>query len=280
MSDLAAAATFASVGDAFGNTAASGPVLLALGAAMLAGLVSFASPCVIPLVPGYLSYLTGLVATEVDDDAGADDRAGGAAVRTRRTLRLRVAGAALLFVAGFTTVFLLVSVLFFGMITPLRQHQELLQRVGGVVTIVLGLAFIGLIPALQRDMRFSPRRMTTLLGAPLLGGVFALGWAPCVGPTLSSVLIAAYSTDGATAARGAVLVAAYCLGLGVPFIAIALGSTSALRAMGALRRHMRVIQIVGGVALVLVGLALVTGVWADVVAWLQVRFVNGKELPI
>lgn len=275
MSDLAAAATFASVGDAFGNTAASGPVLLALGAAMLAGLVSFASPCVIPLVPGYLSYLTGLVATEVDD-AGA----GGAAVRTRRTLRLRVAGAALLFVAGFTTVFLLVSVLFFGMITPLRQHQELLQRVGGVVTIVLGLAFIGLIPALQRDMRFSPRRMTTLLGAPLLGGVFALGWAPCVGPTLSSVLIAAYSTDGATAARGAVLVAAYCLGLGVPFIAIALGSTSALRAMGALRRHMRVIQIVGGVALVLVGLALVTGVWADVVAWLQVRFVNGKELPI
>ena len=245
------------------ETAAAGPLLLALGLASLAGLVSFASPCVVPLVPGYLSYLAAVV--------GADDPAAR---------RWRVAGSAALFVAGFTVVFLLGTVAVLGMTTTLIVNQIALQRIGGVITIVMGLVFIGWIPALQREARFAPRRMAGLAGAPLLGAVFALGWTPCLGPTLAGVIAVASATDGASIARGVALVIAYCAGLGIPFVLLALGSGWAVGAFGWLRRHARAIQVLGGVMLVAVGVALLTGMWDQFVGWVRDGFVSDVRLPI
>ncbi|MFG3616986.1 cytochrome c biogenesis CcdA family protein [Nocardia sp. NPDC047654] len=275
----------AGVGDSFQQTAASGPLLLALGACLLAGLVSFASPCVVPLVPGYLSYLAGLVGAEAPPATVAQatgGRTGGAvtAAESLRSGRMRVAGAAGLFVAGFTVVFVLATATVFGVIQTLNVNRELLQRIGGVVTILMGLVFIGLVPALQRDTRMEPRRLTSIMGAPLLGGVFALGWTPCLGPTLSGVMAVAAGTDGTTAVRGVALIVAYCLGLGLPFVVLAFGSASALRGVGWLRRNSRTIQIIGGLLLVAVGAALVTGAWDQFVAWVRDAFVSEVTLPI
>ncbi|MBF6357531.1 cytochrome c biogenesis protein CcdA [Nocardia higoensis] len=273
----------AGVGDSFQQTAATGPLLLALGACLLAGLVSFASPCVVPLVPGYLSYLAGLVGAEappVTASEAVESRTATATEVRLGSAKLRVAGAAGLFVAGFTVVFVLATATVFGVIATLNVNRELLQRIGGVVTIVMGLAFIGLIPALQRDTRMEPRRLTSLVGAPLLGGVFALGWTPCLGPTLSGVMAVAAGTEGATAARGVALIVAYCLGLGLPFVVLAFGSAGALRGVGWLRRNSRTIQIVGGILLVAVGVALVTGAWDLFVAWVRDAFVSEVTLPI
>ena len=253
----------------FTEIAAAGPVLAAFGVCVLAGLVSFASPCVVPLVPGYLSYLAAVV--------GVEDEPGRLAVRTAR---LRVAGAAALFVAGFTAVFVLGTVAVLGMTTTLISNQLLLQRIGGVITIVMGLVFVGLIPALQRDTRFTPRQMSTLGGAPLLGAVFGLGWTPCLGPTLTGVIAVASATDGASVARGVALVIAYCLGLGIPFVLLAFGSARAVQGLGWLRRHTRGIQIFGGVLLILVGAALVTGLWNEFVSWVRDAFVSDVTLPI
>lgn len=256
----------------FAQTAAAGPLLLAVGVCVLAGLVSFASPCVVPLVPGYLSYLAAVVG--VDD---VDAATGQVALRTQR---LRVAGSALLFVAGFTTVFALGTVAVLGMTTALITNQLLLQRVGGVLTIIMGLVFIGFIPALQRQARFTPRRLAGVAGAPLLGAVFGLGWTPCLGPTLTGVITVASATDGASVARGVLLVIAYCIGLGIPFVLLALGSGWAVNGFGWLRRHTRAIQVFGGVLLIAVGLALVTGVWNDFVSWVRDAFVSDVRLPI
>ncbi|MFV8317861.1 cytochrome c biogenesis CcdA family protein [Mycobacterium sp. 23] len=255
----------------FAHIASAGPLVVALGACLLAGLVSFASPCVVPLVPGYLSYLAAVVG--VDDDSPGTVKAPPAA-------RWRVAGSAALFVAGFTTVFVLGTVVVLGMTTALITNQMLLQRVGGVLTIVMGLVFVGLIPALQRQARFSPRQLTSVAGAPLLGAVFALGWTPCLGPTLTGVITVASATDGANVARGIALVIAYCLGLGIPFVLLAFGSASAMAGLGWLRRHTRAIQVLGGVLLIAVGTALVTGVWNDFVSWLRDAFVSDVRLPI
>jgi cytochrome c-type biogenesis protein len=248
--------------------AATGPLLLALGACLLAGLVSFASPCVVPLVPGYLSYLAAVV--------GVDDQDG--AVRTRT--RWRVTGSALLFVAGFTAVFILGTVAVLGMTTTLITNELLLQRVGGVVTIIMGLVFVGFIPALQRQARFTPKQLSTVAGAPLLGAVFALGWTPCLGPTLAGVITVASATDGASVVRGMVLVIAYCLGLGIPFLLLAFGSSWAVGGLGWLRRHTRAIQIFGGMLLILVGIALVTGAWNEFVSWVRDAFVSDVRLPL
>ena len=253
--------------------AATGPLLLALGVCMLAGLVSFASPCVVPLVPGYLSYLAAVVG--VDDDADAPG-----ALRTAKRAGLRVAGSALLFVAGFTAVFLLGTVAVLGMTTSLISNQLVLQRVGGALTILMGLVFVGFVPALQRQARFTPRMLSTVAGAPLLGAVFALGWTPCLGPTLTGVITVASATDGASVARGVSLVIAYCLGLGIPFVALAFGSSWAVGGLGWLRRHTRAIQVFGGILLILVGLALLTGVWNDFVSWVRDAFVTNARLPI
>jgi cytochrome c-type biogenesis protein len=256
----------------FAQTAAAGPLLLAMGVCVLAGLVSFASPCVVPLVPGYLSYLAAVVG--VDD---LDAPTGQVAVKTQRW---RVAGSALLFVAGFTVVFVLGTVAVLGMTTTLITNQLLLQRVGGVLTIIMGLVFIGFIPALQRQARFTPRRFAGVAGAPLLGAVFGLGWTPCLGPTLTGVITVASATDGANVARGVLLVIAYCLGLGIPFVLLALGSGWAVNGFGWLRRHSRTIQVFGGVLLIVVGVALVTGVWNDFISWVRDAFVSDVRLPI
>ena len=253
-----------------GQLMSAGPLALALAVSALAGLVSFASPCVVPLVPGYLSYLAAVVGVE-------EDQAAGVAVRTAR---LRVAGAAGLFVAGFTVVFVLGTVAVLGLTTTLLVNQLLLQRIGGVVTILMGLVFVGFIPALQREARFTPRQVSTIGGAPLLGAVFALGWTPCLGPTLTGVIAVASATDGTGVSRGVALVVAYCLGLGIPFVLLAFGSARAVQGLGWLRRHTRAIQIFGGILLILVGIALVTGLWADFISWVRDAFVSDMRLPI
>ncbi|AOW94911.1 cytochrome C biogenesis protein ResC [Rhodococcus sp. WMMA185] len=252
-------------------------MVLAFGACILAGLVSFASPCVVPLVPGYLSYLAGVVGADAPAVTAEE-----AAVRTKTLSdgRLRVAGAAGLFVAGFTVVFVLATASVFGAISALAINRDILMRVGGVVTIAMGLVFIGLVPALQKDTRLEPRRISSLAGAPLLGGVFALGWTPCLGPTLAGVISITAGTEGATAARGVTLIVAYCLGLGLPFVILALGSSRALRGVGWLRRNSRTIQVFGGIMLVAVGIALVTGAWDLFVSWIRDAFITDVILPI
>ncbi|WP_460865164.1 cytochrome c biogenesis CcdA family protein [Rhodococcus aerolatus] len=283
----------AGIGEAFQATAATGPLVLALGACVAAGLVSFASPCVVPLVPGYLSYLAAVVGADapaVEARRGAGTASGPECLTpvavaapsptAGRSARWRIAGAAGLFVAGFTVVFTLATVSLFGVIAVLRLNTEVLQRLGGVVTIIMGLAFLGVVPALQRDTRPHPRRIPTLLGAPLLGAVFGLGWTPCLGPTLAGVLSVAAGTEGTTAWRGVTLILAYCLGLGLPFVLLALGSESALRSVGWVRHHTRTIQLVGGVLLVGVGVALVTGAWGDLVSWLRSGPIANVTTPI
>ena len=248
--------------DASTTLAVSGPLLAAAAVAVLAGAVSFASPCVVPLVPGYLAYLAGLVGAEAPP-ATAEQAAAP------RTDRFRVAGAAALFVAGFTVVFGAILVGVVWLADALVRNEALLQRAGGVVMVVMGLAFAGLVPLLQRERRVQWVPRAGIWGAPLLGAVFGLGWVPCVGPTLAGVVAVAAGTGGGSL-RGVVLTLAYCAGLGLPFVAIALGASRAVRALGWLRRHTRTIQVGGGVLLVAVGLLLVTGLWGGLLARLQV----------
>ncbi|WP_271800204.1 cytochrome c biogenesis CcdA family protein [Dietzia maris] len=276
-----------SIGQTFQQTAASGPLLLALGACVLAGLVSFASPCVVPLVPGYLAYMASIAGAErpaVTVQAAEQRRAEASTLtleqqRQRVSSRRRVVLAAVLFVAGFTVVFVLLSAMVLGTVQYLAPQQELLQRLGGVVTILMGLVFIGAIPALQRDTRMQPKALSTWAGAPLLGAVFALGWTPCLGPTLAAALSVAAGT-GLDAARGVLLIVAYCLGLGLPFIVVAFGSTRAIRTVGWLQRHTRTIQIVGGIMLIVVGILLLSGIWTQFVYWLRDFAVSDTTLPI
>ncbi len=254
--------------------AASGPLLLAAGVAALAGAFSFASPCVVPLVPGYLAYLAGVVGA----DAPPVDAAEAEQVRRGRW---RVAGAALLFVLGFSVVFAAGALLLLGLSDALLANEDVLQRVGGVVTVAMGLVFLGLVPALQRDVRVHRVPSAGMWGAPLLGAVFGLGWTPCLGPTLIGVISVAAGTEvsAGTAVRGILLVVAYCLGLGVPFVLLALGARWAVRSAGWLRRRARAIQIAGGALLVVVGLLLVTGLWGELIALLRGP-IAGFETPI
>ena len=245
------------------TTITDGSLLLALPLAAAAGLVSFLSPCVLPLVPGYLAYTTGLSAAEVFDDAG------------RRRGRL-VLGA-LLFVAGFTVVFVSAGVLLGSFGGFLLDHQDALQRWLGVFTIVMGLAFIGVLPWLQRDVRIEKRPAVGLAGAPLLGAAFGLGWSPCLGPTLGAVM--ALGLDQGTALRGGVLAVAYCLGLGLPFVVAALAFGRAMTAFGWVKRHYLAVMRTGGAMLVVIGLLLVTGEWNQLVEHLQV-WVNGFTVAI
>jgi cytochrome c-type biogenesis protein len=246
--------------------AVSGPLLVAFLLALAAGAVSFASPCCLPLVPGYVGYLAGLV---------GDEGVSGEGVATR-TARWRVAGAALLFVVVFTAGVLLVL----GVSDWLLGNELLLQRVGGVVTIAMGLVFLGFVPALQRDVRIHHVPRVGIAGAPVLGAVYGLGWTPCLGPTLTGVIALATGTQvGSSTLRGVVLVLAYCAGLGVPFVLIAMGTRWAVRTAGWLRGHIRGVQITGGVMLLLLGALLVTGAWGGFVAWLRGP-ISGYTLPL
>jgi cytochrome c-type biogenesis protein len=261
------------MGETFSGLVTDGPLLVAAAVAALVGLVSFASPCVLPLVPGYLSYVTGLAGAGARTAAPATTSAGGGtatAVRTDaddRSTRGRMVLGALLFVLGFTAVFVAFGAAFGGLGRLLLQHADVLTRVFGVVTIVMGLAFLGWLPFLQRTARLSARPVGGLAGAPLLGVVFGLGWTPCLGPTLAAVNSLAYVE--ATAGRGAFLGVAYCLGLGVPFVLVALGARWALGATSFLRRHARSVTRVGGALLVVVGVLLVTGAWTEMMGWLR-----------
>jgi cytochrome c-type biogenesis protein len=254
------------------SLAISGPPLLAVLVALAAGAVSFASPCVVPLVPGYLAYLAGLVGADAPPvtqlEAASGPRAG----------RWRVAGAAALFVLGFTVVFGVIMVGVVRLADALTRNEDLLQRIGGVLTIVMGLAFIGLLPVFSRERRLHLVPRAGLWGAPLLGAIFGLGWVPCIGPTLAGVVAVAAGTGGGSL-RGVALTLAYCAGLGVPFVLIALGAAKAVRALAWLRRHVRAVQISGGALLVLVGVLLVSGVWSSLVAGLQTS-IAGFTPPI
>jgi cytochrome c-type biogenesis protein len=269
------------MGETLSSLVTDGPLLVAAAVAALVGLVSFASPCVLPLVPGYLSYVTGLAgagtrptpARSWRGDQPADPAGGhGAMIAERmavdeRSPRGRMVLGALLFVLGFTAVFVAFGAAFGGLGRLLLQHADVLTRVFGLVTIVMGLAFLGWLPFLQRTARLSARPVAGLAGAPLLGIVFGLGWTPCLGPTLAAVNSLAYVE--ATAGRGAFLGVAYCLGLGVPFVLVALGARWALGATSFLRRHARTVTRVGGALLVVVGVLLVTGAWTEMMGWLR-----------
>jgi cytochrome c-type biogenesis protein len=247
------------------DLAISGPLLVAAAVAVAAGLVSFASPCCIPLVPGYLAYLAGLVGAEAPSSPDA------AASPARRRDRWRVTGAAALFVLGFTVVFSAVAVAALGVSDVIVRNELLLQRIGGVVTMAMGLAFLGLIPILQREVRLHRLPRGGIAGAPLLGAVSGLGWTPCLGPTLTGVIALASATQvGTASARGLVLVLAYSVGLGLPFVVLAFGARWAVGATGWLRRHTRAVQVSGGVLLLIVGALLVSGLWGELIAWLRV----------
>ncbi|PXY32029.1 cytochrome C biogenesis protein ResC [Prauserella muralis] len=250
--------------------AMSGPLLLAAAVALLAGTVSFASPCVVPLVPGYLAYLAALVGSDPPAVSTEEDRKRG---------RSAVVGAAGLFVLGFTVIFTAGVGSLVWLADALLLNQELLQRVGGVITIAMALVFLGLVPGLQRDLRSHHVPRAGLWGAPLLGAVFGLGWTPCIGPTLSGVLAIA-SASGGTGARGFLLVLVYCVGLGVPFLLIAAGARWAVRATDWLRRNGRRVQLFGGGLLLVVGVLLVTGLWAELVGWLRDAFISDTRLPL
>ena len=247
----------------------TGSLLLALPLAALAGLISFASPCVLPLVPAYLSYVSGL---PVAPDSRQQE--GSTLVTTRQTSRVLLG--TLLFVAGFTAGFVSYGALFGGLGSLLVEYQQPITRVLGVVTILVGLAFGGWLPGLDADRRFIDRFPQVGLGAaPVLGVLFAIGWTPCIGPTLAAVQVLAF--DQGTAARGAILSVAYCLGLGVPCVLFALAYGRVSRLSGWLRRHMQTVQTVGAVVLVLLGVALVTGLWSQAMAGLQ-GWVSGFEV--
>jgi cytochrome c-type biogenesis protein len=256
------------MGETFAGLVTDGPLLVAAAVAALVGLISFASPCVLPLVPGYLSYVTGLVGAGAGAEGGASGSGGTAtAVRTEVSPRARMVLGALLFVLGFTLVFVAFGAAFGGLGRLMLEHADVLNRVFGVITVLVGLGFLGWLPLLQRTKRISARPAAGLAGAPLLGIVFGLGWTPCLGPTLSAVYSLAFSE--ATAARGALLGVAYCLGLGVPFVLVALGARWAMGATSFLRRHARTVTRVGGAVLVVVGLMLVTGAWTEMMQWLR-----------
>ncbi len=259
------------MGETFSGLVTDGPLLVAAAVAALVGLISFASPCVLPLVPGYLSYVAGLAGTgtrtQDDGSAVAGGSTATATLADERTGRRQMVLGAVLFVLGFTAVFVALGTAAGSLGRLLLVHDDVITRVMGVVVIVVGLGFLGWLPLLQRTKRLSLRPATGLVGAPLLGVVFGLGWTPCLGPTLGAVLSLAYAEG--TAGRGAFLSVAYCIGLGVPFVLVALGARWALGATSFLRRHARGVTRVGGALLVLVGLLLVTGAWSEMMIWLR-----------
>src|SRR5689334_14804041 len=284
-----------------GHLILSGPLLFAVPVAAAAGAVTFLSPCVLPLVPGYLSYVTGMSGVDAQQATeasagGNPGPAGGAApgpaavavttvapstpVTAARPPRRRAVLGTLLFVLGFTAVFASVGVAFGGLGALLERHSVGLTQVFGVLTIVLGLLFAGAfdrIPVTGRILRPSIRPRAGLAGAPMLGVLFGLSWTPCVGPTLTFVLTLSMSSG--TAVRGAILTVAYGLGLGIPFMIVALAFERGVTAFGFARRHARAFSVAGGAMLVAVGVLEVTGAWSSALLWMKTHWISGYQSP-
>ncbi|GGR51839.1 cytochrome c biogenesis CcdA family protein [Streptomyces netropsis] len=244
------------------STVTSGTLIAAIPVAALAGLISFFSPCVLPLVPGYLSYVTGLSAADL---ASVEEKGK----------RGRMLTGSLLFVLGFSVPFVTQGAFFGFFGRTLLEYQESITIALGFITILLGLAFMGFLPGFaQRDFRIHRKPAAGLLGAPLLGFVFGLGWTPCLGPTLGTVI--ALSMNEASASRGALLISFFCLGLGLPFILAAIAFRRALGAFGWVKKNYKWVLRAGGGLLIIVGILLVTGVWGDMVAQIR-EWAPGSE---
>lgn len=250
-------------GNPFAETVLTGSLILAIPVAALAGLVSFASPCVLPLVPGYLGYVTGLTGVDL-----------------QKQRRGRMFAGIGLFVLGFSVVFMAVGAVFGQLGAWLQSSEQAwVTQVLGVIVVLMGVIFLGGLSWFQRDAKLHTKAPPGLWGAPLLGVTFGLGWAPCIGPTLSAVQLLAFS-DGSGAAKGALLTFFYCLGLGVPFLLIALGARRGMGALSFFRRHRVTLQRTGGVILVVLGLLMFSGVWGSWVTQLQDWFANDIRMPI
>lgn len=241
----------AGIGGSFADTVLSGSLLAALPVALLAGLISFVSPCVVPLVPGYLGYLSSM--------AGAGTSGRGS--------RPRLVLGVMLFVLGFTAVFVVLGVAFASLGTRVEEQVDIITRILGVLVIVMGFVFLGSVPFMQRERRIHLSPKAGLWGAPLLGIVFGLGWTPCIGPTLAAVLT--LSLSEATATRGVILAVAYSLGLGLPFIALAVWMERSRSVLAWLRSHRLALMRIGGGLLIVLGLLLVTGLWTQLTNELQ-----------
>lgn len=258
---------------------ADGSLLVAIPIAVLAGVLSFLSPCVLPLVPGYLGFIGGAVAPRpaavgargepvptASTTAGQAERAVATDAATEAG-RGRLVLGVLLFIAGFTVVFVSIAMLGGTLGRFLLEYADIITRVLGVVIIAMGFVFMGWFGIAQRIARPQVRSSLGLIGAPLLGVALGIGWAPCIGPTLGVILTMAF--DSASTGRAALLGVAYSLGLGIPFLLLTLGFGWATRSVSFVRRHIRVVNLIGGALLIVLGLLMVTGVWTEIMAQLQ-----------